>query len=40
MHWMVQGSNPVSASFSTPIKTASKAHPASYTMGTDSLSWG
>jgi len=31
---------PVGATFSAPVQTGSGAHPASYTMGTGSLSWG
>jgi len=31
---------PVGARFSAPLKTSPGTHPASYTMGTGSLSWG
>jgi hypothetical protein len=31
---------PVGAKFSTPVQTCPGAHPASYIMGTGSLSWG
>jgi len=34
------GFKPCDCAFSTPIKTVFKAHPASYTMGTGSLSLG
>jgi hypothetical protein len=43
MGWTVRGSNPGGGkrfSLSIPVQTGPQAHPASYKMGTGSLSWG
>jgi len=37
MGWMVWGSNPVGARFSTPVQIGFEVHPTSYTMGTGSF---
>jgi len=38
---MVQASNAAEgARFYTPVQTSFEAHPASYTVGSRSLSWG
>jgi len=38
--WKVQGLNPSRGEFSAPIQSGPGAHPAFYTKGTGSLSWG
>ena len=38
--WIVLGPNPDGAKFSAPVQTGPGAHPASYTMGTVSVSRG
>jgi hypothetical protein len=35
--WTVRGSNPGGVRFSAPVQTGPGAHPASYTMGTESF---